>query len=490
MSDDLSVAIVHYHLRPGGVTRVIEHACAALAERGVAAVVLAGEPPHASMASHLHVRVVEALAYDADRPPADPAWLAKRLTAAAAAALGRPPDLWHVHNHALGKNAALPPALRRLADNGRHLLLQLHDFAEDGRPGNYHHLLQHAGGGDPARLGRQLYPQAPHVHYAVINGRDLGYLRAAGVPQENAHLLANAASMSAPPPEADPPHRPGRLFLYPTRAIRRKNLGEFLLWSAVADEGDRFGVTRAPLNPDARSIYERWISAATRLRLPVEFELGERSGRPYVALLASAFALVTTSVAEGFGLVFLEPWLIGRPLVGRNLPRITAEIRDAGVDLSALYEWVGVPLEWIGRTALAERVHAAMARSCAAYGLTCGPAEVEAAMDDMVRGDHVDFGRLDEPMQEQVIARVRESKSDAAHLTPPRLVGAHAADAGRIARNRDAVRGQFSLEQYGRRLIAVYERVLASPTGPVTHIDAQRLLRQFMDPRRFSLLRT
>ena len=38
----------------------------------------------------------------------------------------------------------------------------------------------------------------------------------------------------------------------------------------------------------------------------------------FAALLASAHALVTTSVAEGFGLAFLEPWLMGRPLAGRH----------------------------------------------------------------------------------------------------------------------------------------------------------------------------
>ena len=41
--------------------------------------------------------------------------------------------------------------------------------------------------------------------------------------------------------------------------------------------------------------------------------------------MASAHRLVTTSVAEGFGLAFLEPWLFGKGLLGRNLPEITVD---------------------------------------------------------------------------------------------------------------------------------------------------------------------
>ncbi len=61
-------------------------------------------------------------------------------------------------------------------------------------------------------------------------------------------------------------------------------------------------------------------------------------------MIAKADALITTSVAEGFGLAFLEPWLASKPLVGRNLPEITADFAEHGLDLSALYNCLPVPL--------------------------------------------------------------------------------------------------------------------------------------------------
>ncbi|MCK4565103.1 MAG: hypothetical protein KAU94_10570, partial [Verrucomicrobia bacterium] len=44
MSEKLAVAIVHYHLRPGGVTRVIERAVKSLGDN-VDVLVLTGEAP-------------------------------------------------------------------------------------------------------------------------------------------------------------------------------------------------------------------------------------------------------------------------------------------------------------------------------------------------------------------------------------------------------------------------------------------------------------
>ena len=124
--------------------------------------------------AHAGAQATEATHVEHDRNagPARPVQLADDLQAAARNALGSLPDLWHVHNHSLGKNLALPGALQALGDAGQRLLLQLHDFAEDGRPLNYR-------------------------HYAVLNGRDLKLLGAAGIPPARLHALANPVSLQA-----------------------------------------------------------------------------------------------------------------------------------------------------------------------------------------------------------------------------------------------------------------------------------------------------
>ena len=99
--------------------------------------------------------------------------------------------LLHIHNHALGKNVALPGAVRVLASRGYAMVLQPHDFAEDFRPANFRALGERLGSRDPDGWHRWLYPQAPHIHYAVLNDRDHTILGTGGVEAHRLHLLPN-----------------------------------------------------------------------------------------------------------------------------------------------------------------------------------------------------------------------------------------------------------------------------------------------------------
>jgi hypothetical protein len=373
----MRVVIIHYHLRPGGVTRVIQHTLSALAgmtfknnlTEDMQVVVLAGEPPSPSMPISSDYAVIEELGYSTSTN-VSPEHVGIQLESAVKQKLGGLPDLWHFHNHSLGKNLIMLEIVYHLAQEGQRVLLQLHDFPEDGRPNNYKFLHDHLGHGDPLRLGAHLYPQGTHVHYALINQRDLNFLKASGVKAEQLHYLPDAVSMEvAEESESSKKNiEEGRLFLYPTRAIRRKNLGEFLLWSAMAEKGDRFAVTRAPKNPLARPVYDDWVAFAQSLGLSVKFAIGEHWQGSFPALLKFADILVTTSVAEGFGLAFLEPWLVERPLFGRKLPEITDEFNQIGIELSTLYDQLLIPLDWVGRESFRREIQAELANMYASYG--------------------------------------------------------------------------------------------------------------------------
>jgi len=485
----MRILISHFHLQTGGVSRVIEHACMALAAGGHRVLVVAGEPPQQPLPEGVGFDLVPALAYEERRPAVGPAELAATLVQTARERLGEMPDLWHIHNHCLGKNLALPEALCTLARQGQRLLLQPHDFAEDGRPGLYAKLLGELGGGDPARLSALLYPQAAHLHYAVLNDRDRSFLTAAGIPHDRLHLLPNAVNLPPPADRSADLFPDRRLWLYPTRAIRRKNLGELLLWATLAEEQDLFATTQAPQNPAELPRYRRWVALARELMLGLELELGNRVD-DFPALLASAHALVTTSVAEGFGLAFLESWLAGRPLVGRNLPEITEDFVTAGLDLGALYERLEVPLDWLDwdrlRRAMVEQALTAVA---AAYGRAETPADRERLWASAVRDGHIDFGRLDETAQEEVIRRLAANPQDRAFLRPARLPDATPAD--RIAHNRTLAERDYSIAGYGRRLERIYRSLLDATVDPkLGAADGAILLERFLAPERLFLLRT
>ena len=487
MTDALRIAIVHYHLRAGGVTSVIKQAVASLQSRDVHVAVLSGAeaPPDIAGAKSA---VVEGLNYaDPSRPPCTPEFLVERLDEAAAKALGAPPDVWHIHNHSLGKNFVFTEAVFRMAERGSRLFLQIHDFPEDGRPANYRDLLSAVGRGDPGRLGARLYPQAPHVFYAVLNHRDARFLREAGCPAEHVCLLPNAVSGKVSANAGGAPPEDG-LFLYPTRAIRRKNMGEFILWAAC-EPGARFAATLAPTNPADLIVYRRWKEFAASCGLPISFELGLDGKVPFQELLNSARAIVTTSVAEGFGLAFLEPWLAGRPLAGRDLPEMTEGFKKDGVSFPSLYLRARVPVEWIGLDVFRRKVESGLAQMMSAYGRAPRAGDVESAVAAATEGDLVDFGRLDEALQEQVIQRVHSSPALRAAVTPSGLAPDLTPEET-IGANRRIVELNYGAAQYGGRLMESYRALMGRVVEPVGTLCAETLLDKFLSPERFFLIRT
>lgn len=479
------VALVHYHLRGGGVTRVLQHICSALDAQGTKTTVLVGEAPPPDTPLAARSQVVPALAYGttpdrAGDPTAD-------LLAAARAGLEGLPDLWHIHNHSLGKNAVLPHLVQALAKRGERCLLQIHDFAEDGRPREYAFLTEHLAteSDSPA-----LYPAASHIHYATLNRRDRGFLLKAGLAPERAHCLPNAVALAMPSTRETTRITPGaRRYLYPTRAIRRKNLGEFLLWSATAEAGEEFEVTLAPQNPAARPVYDRWVAVVRELALPVAFEVGSTSALSFPELLRRSHAVVTTSIAEGFGLAFLEPWVMRRPLLGRNLPEITADFAEEAIELGALYDRLAVPLDWLGEEPLRQRLAAGLGATWDAYKRTPPPGAVEEALAAAVQNETVDYGCLDEELQEQVLRRVAANPGAVQKLAPAALDGQRPGSQT-VEDNRRRVEATWNLDHYGSLLRQTYETLLAAPTGPVEALDGAELLAQFLAPARFRLLRT
>jgi FMN phosphatase YigB (HAD superfamily) len=359
----MRLAIVHHHLNRGGVTSVIVNHLHSLAtlpdERRPERVVVLydgqhdGWPADLPDAFPIELVVEPALAYDPAGAKADPAALAQTLSdRLAACGLAASDTLLHTHNHSLGKNASLPGALRQLADQGWRMLLQIHDFAEDNRPDNYRHLQDAIGKPDADSLGAVLYPQGPGVHYATLTERDADILRTAGVGDERLHVLPNpAADFGEMPSQEEARERvfgalglppAARLVVYPVRGIRRKNLGEMLLLSALAPEGTYFAVTLRPKNPVEAASFDRWRRLAESLGLPCRFDIGSPReeggyGCDFKDALAAADAVLTTSVAEGFGMVFLEAWLAGKPLIGRDLPEITREFKAAGMRFRSLW---------------------------------------------------------------------------------------------------------------------------------------------------------
>jgi len=472
----MRIAILHFHLRPGGVTRVIELAAQALKEQGCNVLVISGEErPDSCRLEARSVQVVPALAYGGFPQQAEE--LINGVEQACRKHWGAPADLIHVHNHALGKSFCLPLAVAQWANQGRALLLQMHDFAENGRPGNYQSLLHHLGGRE--ELSSLLYPCGSHVGMAVLNSSDAQSLKVAG-REKLPTVLSNPVSLA----EADdtPLNQElgvSRALVYPTRGIRRKNIGEAVFWAAQAQAGNLFIISSAPEDAASASIYQGWREFAQEAKLPILFDAARHLGRNVCSLVRGADACVTTSVEEGFGMAFLEPWLAGKAILGRDLPGVTQDFVQQEITLDHLYERLNVPLDLFAPGEVKAAVESSARRTLAAYGIEADEALLEKARRSVIREGTCDFGRLPEDLQRQAI-----------RATPHRTYDLPSPPHGEtISLNAARVRENYSLAAYGKKLSGIYGSLLGEKTGPVHFLQAGEVLKNFLRLDDFSALR-
>lgn len=464
----MKVAFIHYHLKPGGVTTVLRHQLEVLAEGGEG-LVLSGSPPAGPIGAP--VVTIPALAYDSQGGGGDPAEVVADAVAAAIHAHWlRGCDLLHVHNPLLAKNRRLPAVLEALQRRGVRLLLQVHDFAEDGRPQHY---------------TRQPYPA--DCHYAVVNSRDYRFLKRAGLRERGLHLLPNM--IAAPPAPAGPPVDTAPQVLYPVRAIRRKNIGEAALLSCYFPGDCRLAVTLPPNSDRDRAVHADWQTFSRRTGLKAVFDVGLH--QDFGSLMAGARFILTTSIMEGFGFSFLEPWAAGKLVWGRRLPEICRDFEDRGISLGHLYSRLDVPLAWIDPEAFEARWRACVRNVCCSLGLAPDPAEVQAAFDHITRENRVDFGLLDEGAQQRVIARVHAERRAAQRLA---AANTFLQDPGRVPdapelvrRNRAAVLASYNRRVYRDQLVDTYRRVIG--TAVRQRVDKAVLLAAFLDLKTFGLLK-
>jgi len=459
----IRVAILHYHLRPGGVTRVIEMAWAALQGQGVDVLVISGEPPPAeTRIPASSIQVVPELRYGVSSSEAENLRLA--IEAAERRHWQASADVLHFHNHGLGKNFALPLAITAWAQAGRRILLNIHDFAENGRPANYLRLLAELGG--TAGLARCLYPVAPQVGYAVLTTHDAIRLRRGGLT-DDVTLLPNPVALPTGS-EAIPRSMfaADRLVVYPTRSIRRKNIGEALLWAAWSEPDELVILTCAPVEGLDVVRHAEWEAFAERLGLRVLFRAQKALDRSTADFLLTADLCLTTSVAEGFGMAFLEPWLAGSPLAGRDLPSVTTDFRQAGVALDPLYPRLDVDARSISAESVREDIEGNIRHFCAAYEVDFEAGFVESAFQSVWQGGSVDFGRVGEPHQRLIIEEVVRS-GQKRQLK---------ADPGAVDRNRATIQAEFSLEKYGERLMRAYRGLVEVVSETPDFLDPRGVL--------------
>lgn len=425
----MHIALLHYHLHPGGVTRIIGSQVQGLLEtEGVQQLkVLCGNNIAHTALSGVPIEEIASLQYmQAGAQETDygeeSSRIMTRITEHAK------DFILHCHNPNLGKNPALTLAVFRLAQAGYRIINHCHDFAED-RPFNMKALqamINHTG----LQVGEVLYPDLPNYHFVALNTFDYNRILQAHIPPNRVHLIPNPVSLREYNMEdskqdlrlkiisqlaLDPDKK---IITYPVRAIRRKNIGEFILLGTLFERTCQFLITQAPKNPEELPGYNRWKDFCRKHKIRIKFEAGDIVN--HEELIGITDFCLTTSKREGFGMVFLEPWLAGTPVSGRDLPGITGDLRSYGLEFPGLYKHILVE----SRTGVC------------------------------------DFTELDQEGQEDCIVRIHRftyEKVKISRLNPFLESLFTVIEPEMIRKNRQIILNQFSVANYGKRLLELYK---------------------------------
>ncbi len=479
----MRVAFVHYHIKSGGVTRVMENALAALLETipNAKALTLCGEAP--SEDCILPNRVVDGIGYASEAERIDPTTLADRMQATAKEFFGHDPDIWHIHNHSLGKNPAMADVVVELANRGCKLLLQIHDFAEDGRPSNYRLRENYLE-------AESCYPVADNIQYAVLNRRDYSILTGAGIPEENITWLPNPVMIRELEYDDDTGENRSldEIILYPVRAVRRKNLGELLLHAALPSKKRLFVTTLGTTSQDFVNEYHQWKEFSSELGLHVNFEVVQSYGLSFDSVVDHAHCIISTSVAEGYGLGFVEPWVFGKTLVGRDLPEITTDFKDMGIEMNQLYDSIPIPITIFRFDEFRFRLKSVIQSYHESYGMPFEESWMDDWVETSVKNLKIDFAKLDEIAQREVIESVQSDyilQSNYENLFNYEPERPEVVD-----NNASIIERKLNLETYGNRLQSIYEKLMDEPAAAtLVFADSKEVLKSFFSVDRFLPLR-
>jgi glycosyltransferase involved in cell wall biosynthesis len=429
----MKVAILHYHLNPGGVSRIIESQVKGLTNASVnlEIEVMCGHDGRTADLGGTIPTVDGSLFYNnAEQPDVDyKTEIIKIIDFIKMHLSGN--TILHCHNPNLGKNPALTMAIFELAKEGFSIVNHYHDFSED-RPINHAFLERIISDNFGMDLNEVLYPDFPRYHYIVLNPCDYNRILQQHIPAYRIHLLHNPVYIHNTVQVFDKGKlrkaicsaldldETKKICTYPVRVIERKNLGEFLLLAALFASQANFAVTQPPKNPLEIPRYSGWKEFCRITGLKVKFEAGEVVN--HEELIRVSDFCITTSIREGFGMVYLEPWLAGTPVIGRDLPCITGDLKKYGIEFPRLYKSIMV--------------------------------ETQAGI--------IDFKDLELELQENYITSVHKQQAERHKLFQANpFLNTFLMDIPvEITRNnQQIINDHFTVEKYGERLLAIYNRI-------------------------------
>jgi glycosyltransferase involved in cell wall biosynthesis len=425
------LVVVHYHLRPGGVRRIIELALPYIVGNAPApldAITLAsGEMPdlewREDLQRNLHGTRVRFFCEPAFRylteQRSSPERIRRRIRLALEGLIeGFSPDeifIW-AHNLGLARNLFLSDELAAVSErHGLSLLSHHHDLWFENRWARWGEMRE-AGFRSLSAVAKACFAAAARVCHLTINRMDHAVLRR-HLGDEQARYLPNLAQAGkVPSPRRT---RAARAWLYsqlgddgpvwisPTRFLRRKNLAEAVLLTRWL-RPEAWFVTTAGVSSREELQYAERLKAATRKgKWRVRFHLladDNRSAPEISDLISASEAMLLTSAQEGFGLPYLEAAALGKPLIARHLPNVIPDLLELRFSFPNLYEEILITPSLLNLKTECERQQRLWRAWKAAMPSPCRHLADRPMLLGLPEGEPIPFSRLTLSGQLEVLA--------------------------------------------------------------------------------------
>jgi hypothetical protein len=425
-----NLVVVHYHLRPGGVRRIIELALPHIDSTGLApleSVTLAsGEMPDAAWREDL-MRALQGTRLRFICEPAfrylseqrsRPEMIRRRIRSALEGlteTVSPAQTLIWAQNLGLGRNLILSDELAAFsAQHGLPLLSHHHDLWFENRWARWSEM-RTCGFRSLSSVARASFAAGARVCHITINRLDNAVLskhlgsRAKCLPNlaqrdrapSRTHTRAARHWLSSQLGDDAP------VWIFPTRSLRRKNLAEAVLLTRwLRPEG--WFVTTAGVSSREEQGYARRLEAAARQgKWRVRFRvLAEANGlAPAIGDLATASeVMLLTSAQEGFGLPYLEAAALRKPLIARHLPNVVPDLLELGFSFPHLYQEILIAPGLLDLKAERARQQKLWRAWKSAMPSSCRRLAGRPMLLDLPHGEPVPFSRLTLSGQLEVLA--------------------------------------------------------------------------------------
>ena len=298
-------------------------------------------------------------------------------------------DVVLMENLSVGINPAVTYAFHQWtlreyqAQSSKRFFVRVHDFAQQ-RPANFANIkkFQSYLPSEMPDWHQILYPSTPNIEYIAINTNDYFRLLDHGIEPQKIWYTPNCVDDSLIKlqcqnqsclglrhllEEKKGIHPDADILYYPVRAIPRKNVEEaiYLLkmlnnLTEIPEYQEKYNLVKkfhlvvslGGGSAEEKLYCRRLQDFVAEQRLPVTIDISdlvglhreydpENPGKILKHGVADMYCIsrmtVSTSILEGFGFVFIEPWLMGHCVIGRNIPSVTMDFTKAGLSLDHLY---------------------------------------------------------------------------------------------------------------------------------------------------------